>query len=105
MISKRTYKILKHINKLGDNAEYYEIVNKFSIKNKVFDTAEFCDYSNKGYFEKQSLDSTTIRLTPSAYAEMEAYKDDKTSRIRLPIIAIVISILSFGAAIWALFKK
>lgn len=105
MISKRTYKILKHINKLGDNAEYYEIVNKFSIKNKLFDTTEFCDYSNKGYFEKQSFDSTIIKLTPSAYAEMEAYKDDKLSRIILPSIAIGISIAAFVVSIIALRKN
>ena len=105
MISKGTYKILKYIDKLGDNAEYYEIPNKLSIKNKVFDTTEFCDYSNKGYFEKSSFDSTTIKLTPSAYAEMEAYKDDKLSRIILPSIAIGISIAAFVVSIIALKKN
>jgi hypothetical protein len=104
MISKRTYKILKYINKLGNKAEYDKIVNKLSIQNKIFDLNEYYEYSKMGYFEKKSLNCPIITISSIARAEMESYKDDKMSKILLPSIAIGISIISLGVAIWALFK-
>ena len=104
MISKRTYKILKYIDKFGKKTEYDKIVNKLSIQNKIFDLNEYCEYSKMGYFEKKSLNCTIITISSIARAEMESYKDDKMSKILLPSIAIGISIISLGVAIWALFK-
>ena len=104
MISKRTYKILKYIDKLGDKAENDKIVNKLCIQNKIFDLNEYCEYSKIGYFEKHSLSCSIITISSLARAEMESYKDDKMLKILLPSIAIGISILSLGVAIWALFK-
>lgn len=104
MISKRTYKILKYIDKFGKKAEYDKIVNKLSVQNKIFDLNEYCEYSKMGYFEKNSLNCPIITISSIARAEMESYKDDKMSKILLPSIAIGISIISLGVAIWALFK-
>lgn len=105
MISKRAYKVLTHINRLGDSAKFSEIVDTLTINNRVFDEAEYCEYSKLGYFNSDSFSTNIIKLTEFGLREIDNYKIEMISKIKLPLISNILAIFALITSVIAIFVQ